>query len=107
MDINEAYKETLNVVEELKNSGIKTEINDFINSEAFKESELPKDKWKMVEFYLEKDEEMQKIFDSQKISTARKSLFDKGICFDTSFGEDDISWELDFSFHLDKEVFNE
>lgn len=99
MTTKEAYEYTLELIEEMRQEGIKVKIEPYRNpkDETIKKYSGPEridpGKWVNVHFYPETPEQIS------LISTNAKKLGWMGIGFDTGGCKRQRDWELDWSFH--------
>ena len=101
---NAAFDLVLGEIELIKESGIEVNVKDDstplskeLKDEYSGAERVSPKKWKHVSFYTKNKTETDKVY-----SVAR-SLFSKGISFDTGCGCGGVmDWELDWSFSFNK-----
>lgn len=99
MNINEAYEFVMSKLERLKNEGVDYVINEPIKTPSLiekynKPQRLSVDKWINVSFNLDKETDLQKIYNMENLCKMT------GIYFDTKFGKVQRDWEIDWSLRL-------
>ena len=100
-DINKAYLEVMNVIQQIKDAGIKVDMssNESPNEDLVKKyrDRLLPELWKHVTFYpvtnLQKD----------LIYQHSIRLSEIGILFDTGQSFGGIDWEIDWSLRIEKD----
>jgi len=103
MTTEEAYELAIEKVNELKESGIDTEIipscqqNDLNTIKKYSKPEnISPDKWINVSFHIEKEGDIDKVFDAGTYLSMCGISFDTGGCCGCR------DWELDWSFSYNK-----
>lgn len=100
-DINKAYSEVMETIQQIKDTGIKIEISQVSSdeNENYKDDKntLSSEFWKHVTFYpmtnLQRDLIHQYLI----------KLGELGILFDTGCGCEGTNWEIDWSLRIEKD----
>jgi len=100
-DINKAYSEIMETIQQIKDTGIKIEISQVSSdeNENYKDDKntLSSEFWKHVTFYpitnLQRDLIYQHLI----------RLSEMGILFDSGQGFGGIDWEIDWSLRIEKD----
>ena len=99
-DINKAYSEVMETIQQIKDTGIKIEISQVSSyeNENYKDDKntLSSEFWKHVTFYPMTNLQRDLIYQhSTKLS-------EMGILFDSGQGFGGIDWEIDWSLRIEK-----
>ena len=94
MDIEEAYRRTLEAAEELRAAGIEVRIKKTRSKVAVEADRLPRNKWVIIVFHPKGKDE------AAVIKKKADELGWAGIAFDTSGGMGERTWEVDWSLRV-------
>ena len=98
-DINKAYLEVMNTIQQIKDTGIEIKISPTNDNKEDKNSEdiLSRELWKHVTFCPVTDLQRDLIYQNSI------RLNQLGILFDTGQGFGNIDWEIDWSLRIEKD----
>ena len=99
MNINEAYNFVLNKVERLEKEGLEVHRREPIKivetiEKYNKPNRLSSDNWVTISFNINDNSDFTKV---REIESLCKMV---GVYFDTGYGQNQIDWEIDWSFRL-------